>query len=65
LSVQTKLEQRVTAYRFALERLVIRTPSAQAVDVERSINQPEAQIACYRTHSAPAWARKKILAAAR
>ena len=63
--VRTKLEQRVTAYRFALERLVVRIPSEQAVDVERSIKQLQAQIAYYRTHSAPAWAREQSLAAAR
>ena len=63
--VQTKLAQRVTAYRFALERLVVMTPSAQAVEVERSINQLQAQIAYYRTHSAPTWVREQSLAAAR
>jgi hypothetical protein len=63
--VQTKLAQRVTAYRFALERLVVMTPSAQVVDVERSINQLQAQIAYYRTHSAPTWVREQSLAAAR
>jgi hypothetical protein len=63
--VRTKLAQRVTAYRFALERLVVMTPSAQAVEVERSINQLQAQIAYYRTHSAPTWVREQSLAAAR
>jgi hypothetical protein len=63
--VRTKLAQRVTAYRFALERLVVMTPSAQAVDVERSINQLQAQIEYYRTHSAPTWVREQSLAAVR
>ena len=63
--VRTKLDQRVSAYRYALERLVIMTPSAQAVDTERSINQLQAQIAYYRSHSTPGWAREQSLAAAR
>jgi hypothetical protein len=63
--VQTKLTQRVSAYRFALERLVVMTPYPQAAEVERSINQLQSQIAYYRTHSAPTWAREQSLAAAR
>jgi hypothetical protein len=62
LLVQTKLSQRVSAYRYALERLVITTPSALSVDVERSTNQLQAQIAYYRTHSAPTWVREQSLA---
>ncbi len=63
--VRAKLTQRVSGYRFALERLVVMTPSPQAVDVERSLNQLQAQIARYRTNSAPTWAREQSLAAAR
>jgi hypothetical protein len=63
--VQTKLTQRVSAYRYALERLVIMTPSAQAVDVERSINQLQVQINYYRTNAAPKWVREQSLAAVR
>ena len=63
--VRTKLDQRVAAYRFALERLVIMTPMQQAVDVERSLNQLQAQIAHYRTRSAPTWVREQSLASAR
>jgi hypothetical protein len=62
LLVQTKLTQRVSAYRYALERLVIATPSALAVDVERSTNQLQAQITNYHTHSAPTWVREQCLA---
>ena len=36
------LAQRMSAYRFALERLVVTTPSAQAAEVERAINQLQA-----------------------
>ena len=63
--VRAKLTQRVTSYHFALERLVIMTPTQQAVDVERSLNQLQAQIAHYRSHSAPTWVREQSLAAAR
>ncbi len=61
--VQSKLAQRVASYRYALERLVIVSPSAQAVDAERSINQMQAQIAYYRSHPAPTWVREQSLAA--
>jgi len=63
--VRTKLTQRVSAYRFALERLVVMTPYPQAAEVERSINQLQSQIAYYRTHPAPTWVREQSLAAAR
>jgi hypothetical protein len=61
--VRTKIYERVSAYRYALDRLVISSPSVQAVDAERSINQLQAQINYYRTHSAPTWAREQSLAA--
>jgi hypothetical protein len=63
--VRAKLAQRVTSYRFALERLVIMTPLPEAVEVERSLNQLQAQIVHYRTHSAPTLVRGQSLAAAR
>lgn len=63
--VRAKLADRVMGYRFALERLVIMTPSQQAVDAERSLNQLKAQIANYSTRSAPTWVREQSLAAAR
>ena len=62
--VRTKLEQRVASYRFALGRLVIMTPTQQAADVERELNRLQAQIAYYRTHAAPTWAREQSLSAA-
>jgi hypothetical protein len=65
LLVRTKLEQRVASYRFALERLVIMTPTPQAVDVEREINHLQTQVAYYRTHTAPTWVREQSLSAAR
>lgn len=63
--VRAKLGQRVSSYRFALERLVIMTPSPQAVDVERSLNQLQAQNARYRTRAAPSWVREQSLVVAR
>jgi len=63
--VRAKLAQRVSGYRFALERLVVMTPSPQVVDVERSLNQLQAQIAHYRTPAAPTWVREQSLAAVR
>jgi hypothetical protein len=62
--VRTRLAQRVSAYRFALERLVIMTPSAQAVEVEQSLNQLQALIARYRTPQLP-WVREQSLVSAR
>lgn len=49
--VRRSLGQRVAAYRYALERLVIATPSSQAAQVEYDLNQLKAQIAYYRTHT--------------
>ncbi len=59
--VRTKLDQRISGYRFALERLVIMTPSQEAVDVERSLNQMQAEVAYYQTHLAPTWVREQSL----
>lgn len=59
--VRTSLEHRVVSYRFALERLVIMTPSPQAVDVERSLNHLQAGVEYYRTHLAPTWAHEQSL----
>jgi hypothetical protein len=42
---QNALHERVAAYRFALERLVITAPSAQAVAVERSLTLLKTRIA--------------------
>ena len=47
-AVQASLDRRVAAYRFAMERLVIRSPSPQAVEVERALNQLRAGLVFYR-----------------
>jgi hypothetical protein len=46
--VHRSLEGRAAQYRFALERLVITTPSNMAVDVERSLTLLKARIAQFR-----------------
>jgi hypothetical protein len=46
--VRGSLEQRVASYRFALERLIIMSPSSQAAQVELMINQLKTTIARYR-----------------
>ncbi len=62
--VRAKLVQRAASYRFALERLVITTPSPRAVDIERAITQMLAEIDRYR-QPAPTWIREQNLATAR
>jgi hypothetical protein len=63
--VRSKLDQRAASYKFALERLVIMTPSQQAVETERALNHLRAGIAYYRGHSAPSWGREQSLASSR
>jgi hypothetical protein len=60
--MRTQLTQRASSYRFALERLVITTPSPLAVEAERALNQLQAQIARYRSLP-PTWQREPSLAA--
>jgi hypothetical protein len=62
--VHAKLTQRAASYHFALERLVITTPSPLAVDVERAITQMQGMIERYR-QPAPTWVREQNLATAR
>lgn len=62
--VREKLLQRESSYRYALERLVVATPSPQAVQVERAIDRLQAQIARYQS-PAPTWVREENLATAR
>jgi hypothetical protein len=62
--VRAKLTQRAASYHFALERLIITTPSTQAVEVERAINHLQALIARYRG-PAPTWVREQNLVTVR
>jgi hypothetical protein len=55
--VDASLAQRVASYRFALERLVIATPSPQAVEVERALTRLNAQLTYYRHVLPPTWQR--------
>ncbi len=59
--VRWSLEDRVLAYQYVLERLVITTPMTQAVDVERLLNQLKSQIARYN-ELPPTWRREPSLA---
>jgi hypothetical protein len=59
--VRMSLSDRVAAYRFALERMVLVAPGTQAVEVERLLNQLQYQIARYQTLP-PTWQREPSLA---
>lgn len=59
--VRLSLDQRVASYKFALERLIIMTPSPQAAQAELMINQLRATIARYR-HGAPLFRAEGSLA---
>ncbi|HZP70883.1 MAG TPA: hypothetical protein VFB29_13135 [Pseudolabrys sp.] len=59
--VRQSLSDRIASYRFALERLVIATPSSQAVEAERAINLLQSQVARYR-NLPPTWVREPSLA---
>jgi len=62
--VRAKLMQRSASYRFALEHLVIQSPSPMAVDIERAITAMNTEIAYYR-NPAPSWTREQNLVTAR
>lgn len=59
--VRDMLTQRAACYRTALGRLVIASPYAQAVDIERAIARLNADIVRYRA-PAPTWRRGPSLA---
>ena len=59
--VRWSLEDRVLAYQYVLERLVITEPMTQAVEVERLLNQFKSQIARYQ-QLPPTWRREPSLA---
>ena len=59
--VQQSLADRVASYQFALERLIVITPSQQAIEAERSITLLQNQIARYQ-QPAPTWVREPSLA---
>jgi len=55
------LTERVTSYRYALERLVLATPSARAADIGRDPKHLQARIAYYRTRRLPGVVREQSL----
>ncbi|HET9714840.1 MAG TPA: hypothetical protein VFP60_01530 [Pseudolabrys sp.] len=61
--VRQSLADRIASYHFALERLVISTPMTQAVEVERSLNNLQYQLARYQVLP-PTWRREPSLASA-
>ena len=63
--VRRSLDERIAAYKFALERLVIMTPNPQAVQVEHALNELRARVTWYRTHRTPGWTREQSLASSR
>lgn len=62
--VRMSVAQRASSFRYALDRLVVATPSSQAVEAERALKQLQGGIARYRTHLPPSWQREQSLAAA-
>jgi hypothetical protein len=63
--VRRSLDERVAAYKFALERLVVMTPNPEAAQVEHALNDLRANVAWYRTHLPPGWTREQSLVSAR
>lgn len=61
--VSSRLRQRVASYRYALEQLVVRTPSPEAATAERTLNELKADIARYDRAPTPTWVRQNSLAA--
>jgi hypothetical protein len=59
--VQGSLDLRIASYRFALERLIIMSPSSQAAQVELMINQLKSTVARYR-NGAPVFRAEGSLA---
>jgi hypothetical protein len=56
------LNRRAASYQFAMERLVIMTPTGGAVDTERALKHLRAEIGYYSRNAAPPWKREKSLA---
>lgn len=63
--VRTSLTRRVASYRFALERLVVMTPMAQAAEADRALGQLGSQVAHYQHRTPPSWSREPSLAYSR
>ncbi len=61
--VSTRLRQRAASYRYALEQLVVRTPSPEAAVAERALNRLKTDIVRYNRAPTPTWVRQNSLAA--
>ncbi len=59
------LNRRIESYQFALGRLVVMTPSQQAVETEQALNSLKAAVAYYSRNPAPSWGQDKSLASSR
>jgi hypothetical protein len=59
------LNRRIQSYQFALGRLVVMTPSQQAVETERVLDRLKAAVAYYSQNPAPSWGQGKSLASVR
>jgi len=60
--VRTSLERRVASYRYALERLVISSPSQDAVTAEQMLNKLGTEVGFFQGHTAPTYRRGPSLA---
>ncbi|MFA6266597.1 MAG: hypothetical protein WC670_12920 [Pseudolabrys sp.] len=60
--VRVSLTRRVASYRYALERLVISSPSQQAVQAEQALNRLGNEVSHFRTYTAPSYERGDSLA---
>jgi len=60
--VRTSLERRVASYRYALERLVISSPSQDAVTAEQMLNKLGTEVGFFQTRTAPTYRRGPSLA---
>ena len=58
--VQLSLEQRISSYRFALERLVIQAPDGMAADADRLIGELAAQTTNPPVAAQPAYGRAVV-----
>ena len=60
--VRTSLERRVASYRYAMERLVISSPSQDAVTVEQMLNKLATEVGFFQNRTAPTYQRGPSLA---
>ena len=60
--VRISLERRVASYRYALERLVIASPSQDAVTAEQMLNKLGTEVGFFQGHTAPTYRRGPSLA---